>query len=148
MAIKTADHLGPAGAEGLTSCVDCDAAAVVAGREASRAQRLAVVAKALGDPIRLQLVDLLRTHGGTVCVCDLTPLFEVGQPTVSHHLRVLREAGLVDSERRGRWAYYRVLPEGLSEFSAWMHEPESVTRGTTTVSAGARHDEGGRRNDE
>ena len=66
-----------------------------------QAERMAQVAKALGDPIRLQLVDVLRKHAGTVCVCELTPLFDVGQPTVSHHLKVLREAGIVDSERTG-----------------------------------------------
>jgi ArsR family transcriptional regulator len=85
-----------------------------------RAERLAAVAKALGDPIRLQLVDVLRRHAGQVCVCELTPLFDVGQPTVSHHLRVLREAGLVDSERRGLWAYYYVVPDSLKELSAWL----------------------------
>jgi arsenite methyltransferase len=79
------------------------------------AERMAVVAKALGDPIRVQLVDVLRRHAGTVCVCELTPLFDVGQPTVSHHLKVLRQAGVVDSERRGLWAYYYVRPEALAE---------------------------------
>ena len=85
-----------------------------------RAARLAALAKALGDPIRLQLVDVLRKHAGKVCVCELTPLFDVGQPTVSHHLRVLREAGIVDSERRGLWAYYYVLPDALEELTRWL----------------------------
>jgi ArsR family transcriptional regulator len=84
------------------------------------AERMAEVAKALGDPIRLQLVDVLRKHAGKVCVCELTPLFDVGQPTVSHHLKVLREAGIVDSERRGLWAYYYVVPDALKELSAWL----------------------------
>ena len=84
------------------------------------AERMATVAKALGDPIRLQLVDVLRKHAGKVCVCELTPLFDVGQPTVSHHLKVLREAGIVDSERRGLWAYYYVLPESLKEIRQWL----------------------------
>jgi ArsR family transcriptional regulator len=88
--------------------------------ERQRAERMAAVAKALGDPIRLQLVDVLRKHAGKVCVCELTPLFDVGQPTVSHHLKVLREAGIVDSERRGLWAYYYVLPDALMELSAWL----------------------------
>src|ERR671917_409558 len=83
----------------------------------AEAGRLATLAKALGDPIRLQLVDVLRRHAGRVCVCELTPLFEVGQPTVSHHLKVLRQAGIVDSERRGLWAYYYVLPDSLKELS-------------------------------
>lgn len=87
-----------------------------------RAERMARVAKALGDPIRLQLVDVLRRHAGKVCVCELTPLFDVGQPTVSHHLKVLRDAGVVDSERRGLWAYYYVLAEALEELSGWLSD--------------------------
>ncbi len=85
-----------------------------------QAERMAAVAKALGDPIRLQLVDVLRKHAGKVCVCELTPLFDVGQPTVSHHLKVLRRAGIVDSERQGLWAYYYVLPDALEEFQHWL----------------------------
>jgi len=88
--------------------------------ERAKADRLATVAKALGDPIRLQLVDVLRKHAGKVCVCELTPLFDVGQPTVSHHLKVLRDAGIVDAERRGLWAYYYVVPDALEELTQWM----------------------------
>lgn len=95
-----------------------------------QAERLAAVAKALGDPVRLQLVDVLRTHAGRVCVCELTPLFDLSQPTVSHHLRVLREAGIVDSERRGLWAYYYVLPEALGALTAWLG-PTPTTRCAT-----------------
>jgi ArsR family transcriptional regulator, arsenate/arsenite/antimonite-responsive transcriptional repressor len=86
----------------------------------ARAERIADVAKALGDPIRMQLVDVLAKHAGKVCVCELVPLFDLSQPTVSHHLKVLRDAGLVDSERRGLWAYYYVLPDVLKELSAWL----------------------------
>ena len=88
--------------------------------ERREAERLAAVAKALGDPVRLQLVDVLRKHAGKVCVCELVPLFDLSQPTVSHHLKVLRDAGLVDSERRGLWAYYYVLPDALKELSSWL----------------------------
>ena len=88
--------------------------------ERADAERMAVVAKALGDPIRLQLVDVLRKHAGRVCVCELVPLFELSQPTVSHHLKVLREAGIVDSERRGLWAYYYVVPDALQELTSWL----------------------------
>ena len=84
------------------------------------AERMATVAKALGDPIRLQLVDVLRRHAGKVCVCELVPLFDVSQPTLSHHLKKLRDAGLVDSERRGLWAFYYVLPGALDELAAWL----------------------------
>lgn len=85
-----------------------------------RAERLAAVAKALADPIRLQLVDVLRKHAGKVCVCELQPLFDVSQPTLSHHLRKLREAGVVGVERRGLWAYYHVHPDALEDLSAWL----------------------------
>jgi ArsR family transcriptional regulator, arsenate/arsenite/antimonite-responsive transcriptional repressor len=85
-----------------------------------RAIRMAEVAKALGDPVRLQLVDVLRKHAGKVCVCELVPLFDISQPTLSHHLKKLRQAGIVDSERRGLWAFYYVTPEALKELSAWL----------------------------
>lgn len=88
--------------------------------ERRQAERMAEVAKALGDPVRLQLVDVLRQHAGAVCVCELVPLFDVSQPTVSHHLKVLREAGIVASERQGLWAYYYVMPAALKELSAWL----------------------------
>jgi ArsR family transcriptional regulator len=84
------------------------------------AERLAQIAKALADPVRVQLVDVLRRHAGKVCVCELVPLFDIGQPTLSHHLRKLREAGLIDCERQGLWSYYYVLPEALKELSAWL----------------------------
>src|SRR3977135_2215446 len=82
--------------------------------EREQAVRMAQVAKALGDPVRLQLVDVLRKHAGKVCVCELVPLFDLSTPTVSHHLKVLREAGIVGSERRGLWAYYYVVPDAVA----------------------------------
>jgi ArsR family transcriptional regulator len=88
--------------------------------ERGQALRMAEVAKALGDPIRLQVVDVLRKHAGKVCVYELVPLFDVSQPTLSHHLKKLREAGIVDSERRGLWAYYYVKPQALDELSGWL----------------------------
>ncbi len=88
--------------------------------ERDQATRMAAVAKALGDPVRLQMVDVLRKHAGKVCVCELVPLFDLSQPTVSHHLKVLRDAGIVGSERVGLWAYYYVIPDALEELSAWL----------------------------
>jgi len=88
--------------------------------ERRQAERMAVIAKALGDPVRLQLVDVLRRHAGKVCVCELVPLFDLSQPTISHHLKALREAGIVGSERQGLWAYYYVIPDALKELSTWL----------------------------
>jgi ArsR family transcriptional regulator len=84
------------------------------------ASGLAAVAKALADPIRIQLLDVLRQYAGKVCVCELVPLFVVSQPTVSHHLKVLREAGLIASEKRGLWVYYYVLPGSLDALASWI----------------------------
>ncbi len=86
----------------------------------TQAARIAMLSKALGDPIRVQLVDVLRKHAGKVCVCELVPLFDVSQPTVSHHLKVLRDVGLVASEKRGLWVYYYVLPGAIDELAAWL----------------------------
>ncbi|MFE7192303.1 metalloregulator ArsR/SmtB family transcription factor [Kitasatospora sp. NPDC057541] len=80
--------------------------------------------KALADPVRLRLLSLIASHeGGEACVCDLTGPFDVSQPTISHHLKVLREAGLVDSERRGTWVYYWVLPAALAALSSLLQTP-------------------------
>ncbi|SNT10544.1 ArsR family transcriptional regulator [Asanoa hainanensis] len=74
--------------------------------------------KALGDPVRLRLLSMIAARGGNeVCVCDLTDAFAVKGPTISHHLRVLREAGLIDCERRGTWVYYWVIPSALAPLS-------------------------------
>jgi ArsR family transcriptional regulator, arsenate/arsenite/antimonite-responsive transcriptional repressor len=88
--------------------------------ERDQALRMAEVAKAIGDPIRLQLVDVLRKHAGKVCVCELVPLFDISQSTLSHHLKKLRDAGIVDSERQGLWAYYYVKPDAVKELTAWL----------------------------
>jgi ArsR family transcriptional regulator, arsenate/arsenite/antimonite-responsive transcriptional repressor len=88
--------------------------------ERRAAERMAEVAKALSEPVRLQLVDVLRKHAGQVCVCELVPLFDLSQPTISHHLKKLRDAGLVGAERRGLWAYYYVNPDAMEELAAWL----------------------------
>src|SRR6478752_1998451 len=75
---------------------------------------LARMFKALSDPVRLRLLSLIASHaGGEACVCDISGSFDVSQPTISHHLKVLREAGLLNCERRGTWVYYRVVPDSL-----------------------------------
>ncbi len=93
---------------------------VVPEVSSAEAERIAAVAKALSDPIRVQLVDVLAKHAGRVCVCELVPLFDVTQQTLSHHLKKLREAGLVGVERRGLWAFYYVRPEALEVLKRWL----------------------------
>jgi len=78
-----------------------------------QAKELAELLQLLGHPVRLQLLSILTRRGGQVCVCDLEAALPVKQPTISHHLRLLRQAGLIDSERHGQWAYYFVTPEAL-----------------------------------
>ena len=92
----------------------------------SAAVGLAQVFKALGDPVRLRLLSLIGAHqGGEVCVCDLTTAFDLTQPTISHHLKVLREAGIITSERRGTWVYYRLVPAALERMAALLTAPVS-----------------------
>jgi len=87
--------------------------------DSAQAATLAPMFKALGDPVRLRLLSMIAsTAGGEVCVCDLTGPFDVTGPTISHHLRVLREAGLIDSERRGTWVYYWVVPGVLDQLAS------------------------------
>ncbi|MCE7003718.1 metalloregulator ArsR/SmtB family transcription factor [Kibdelosporangium philippinense] len=90
-----------------------------------QATELAAVFKALGDPIRLRLLSMIaaaETDAG-VCVCELTPAFDLSQPTISHHLKLLRQAGLVDSERRGTWVYYWLRPEVTDKLAALLARP-------------------------
>jgi len=89
--------------------------------EEDQAADLAKVFKALGDPVRLRLLSLIASRaGGEVCVCDLTPAFDLSQPTISHHLKLLRQAGLIDCERRGTWVYYWMLPAALDRLAAFL----------------------------
>ncbi|WP_433305055.1 ArsR/SmtB family transcription factor [Actinoplanes sp. CA-030573] len=92
------------------------------------ALQLAPAFKALGDPVRLQLMSMIASApGGEICVCDLTPSFEVSGSTISHHLKTLRDAGLVDAERRASWVYYRARP-GLMRQLATLLTPGGDTR--------------------
>lgn len=100
---------------------------------------LARMFKALGDPVRLRLLSMVASHdGGEVCVCDLTPAFDLAQPTISHHLKVLREAGLLECERRGTWVYYRVVPSALAQLAAVLGPAELAVPVAVATGALAR----------
>jgi len=114
--------LAIAGVAGPEVCVQ--PALISESVDEASAAGLAQVFKALGDPVRLRLVSLIGARqGGEVCVCDLTSAFDLTQPTISHHLKVLREAGLIDSERRGTWVYYRLVPAALERMAAVLAAP-------------------------
>lgn len=92
---------------------------------------LAQMFKALADPVRLRLLSIVASHvGGQACVCEVTPAFDLSQPTISHHLRVLREAGLLECERRGTWVYYWVVPTALAQLSAVLGPAEPAAPST------------------
>ena len=84
------------------------------------AERVAAVAKALAEPIRVQILDVVRRSPVPVCQCELVPLFEVPQSTLSHHVNKLVDAGLVGVERRHKWAYYSLAPDAAKELSTWL----------------------------
>ena len=86
---------------------------------AEQAEQVALLLKALAEPVRLRLMSLIASHpGGEACVCDLNDAFDLSQPTISHHLKVLHEAGLLDREKRGVWVYYRARTEALTGLGA------------------------------
>ena len=101
---------------------DCPVAPLVAeSLSMAAAVELAAKFKALSDPVRLQLLSSVASHaGGEACVCDIAAGVEVSQPTVSHHLKVLRDAGLLTSQRRASWVYYAVVPEALEALSGLL----------------------------
>ena len=89
-------------------------------RSALDADRLAAVAKALGDPLRVRIFDVVRRSAEPVCQCELIALFEIRQSLLSHHVKRLVDAGLLDVERRHKWAYYSVSADGTKELTAWL----------------------------
>ncbi|MET9044331.1 MULTISPECIES: ArsR/SmtB family transcription factor [unclassified Streptomyces] len=92
-----------------------------------QAMELAKLFKALGDPVRLRLMSMIASRaGGEVCVCDLTPAFDLSQPTISHHLKLLRQAGLIDCERRGTWVHYWALPATLDRLATFLKTPQTA----------------------
>jgi ArsR family transcriptional regulator len=83
--------------------------------ERQQAHTMAAVLAALADPTRLSIIMMLAKSAEAVCVCDITDSFDLGQPTISHHLKILREAGLISSDKRGKWVYYALVPHRLAE---------------------------------
>jgi ArsR family transcriptional regulator, arsenate/arsenite/antimonite-responsive transcriptional repressor len=103
---------GPSAAECCAPAVGLD--------PALDAERLALVAKAISEPVRVKMLDVLRRSGAPVCQCELVPLFDMPQSTLSHHVNKLVDAGLVTVERRHKWAYYSVPSDALEELTAWL----------------------------
>ncbi|MGW7048655.1 ArsR/SmtB family transcription factor [Streptomyces avermitilis] len=102
----------------------CCPGLLTAPLDEDQAVELAKVFKALGDPVRLRLLSMIASRaGGEVCVCDLTPAFDLSQPTISHHLKLLRQAGLIDCERRGTWVYYWLVPEMTDRLAGILTRP-------------------------
>ena len=91
---------------------------------ASQAEQVAPLLKALAEPVRLRLMSLIASHqGGEACVCDLTGAFDLSQPTISHHLKVLHDAGLLHREKRGVWVYYRARTDALTSLGTLIGSP-------------------------
>ena len=89
----------------------------------AQADQIAPLLKALADPVRLRLMSLVASHaGGEACVCDLNDAFDLTQPTISHHLKVLHEAGLLDRDKRGVWVYYRARTQALARLAALISD--------------------------
>ncbi|SOD74653.1 ArsR family transcriptional regulator [Jatrophihabitans sp. GAS493] len=91
-----------------------------------QAEQVAPLLKALADPVRLRLMSLVASHeGGEACVCDLNDAFDLSQPTISHHLKVLHEVGLLEREKRGVWVYYRARTDALANLGALIGDPSA-----------------------
>src|SRR5271163_5232890 len=111
--------------------VGCCPGLGVAALGEAQAVELAAMFKALGDPVRLRLLSLIASHpGGQACVCEISGTFDVSQPTISHHLKLLRSAGLLDCERRGTWVYYWVVPAALQQLSSVLHVDDQSVAAT------------------
>jgi ArsR family transcriptional regulator, arsenate/arsenite/antimonite-responsive transcriptional repressor len=101
--------------------VACCSPLVSEPMSAERADQVAPLLKALADPVRLRLLSLVASHAeGEACVCDLNDAFDLSQPTISHHLKILHEAGLLDRSKRGVWVYYAVRRDALADLAALL----------------------------
>ncbi|MGI5951686.1 MAG: ArsR/SmtB family transcription factor [Brooklawnia sp.] len=127
-----------------TDTAACCAPVIAGGMDTADAQRLARIFKALGDPTRVRLVSMIAASPeGEACMCDLTEPVGLSQPTVSHHMKQLVDAGLLTREQRGKWAYYSIVPETLAMLSrvldpAFMQVGRTVPRDPATLSTRSR----------
>ncbi|HEX5970000.1 MAG TPA: metalloregulator ArsR/SmtB family transcription factor [Intrasporangium sp.] len=110
------------------SAAACCAPLVEGALTQDQAETLAPLLKALADPVRLRLMSMLASRDDEVCVCDLNDAFDLSQPTISHHLKVLHQAGLIDRDKRGVWVYYRARLDALSSLASVIAGPVSPTR--------------------
>jgi len=108
------------------SVIACCAPLAAAALSDEEAEATAAVFRALGDPARVRIVNLLAASEGPVCVCEFIPSLELSQPTVSHHLKKLTEAGLLEREERGKWAYYSLSGEALGRLASLVEFEEAV----------------------
>jgi len=109
---------------------------------AEQATQVAPLLKAIADPARLRLLSIVLSHEGQeACVCDLTPYFDLSQPTISHHLKVLHKTGLLDREKRGTWVFYKARPQALAALVTLFSAPELLPfpRPTWSEPRGERH---------
>jgi ArsR family transcriptional regulator len=128
------NQCSPGGGDCLPGAADgteCGAPLACEPLPEAGAQELALLFKAVADPVRLRLLSLIACHeGGESCVCDLLDAFDMTPPSVSYHLKILREAGLISSERRGTWVYYRVNPQVMARMSAVLvPQPAALAAG-------------------
>jgi ArsR family transcriptional regulator, arsenate/arsenite/antimonite-responsive transcriptional repressor len=109
---------------------ECCPEVLTAPLGAAEAEEVAAALRVVADPARLRLLSLISTaEGGEACVCNLTAPLGLSQPTVSHHLKVLSDAGLLEREQRGRWAYYRLVPDRLDLLRGALATPEASAVG-------------------
>jgi ArsR family transcriptional regulator len=112
--------------------MDCCPALQAAPLGEAQAVMLSAMFKALSDPVRLRLLSLIASYpGGEACVCEISATFDVSQPTISHHLKLLRSAGLLGCERRGTWVYYWVIPSALQQLSSVLHVDDHLVATTS-----------------
>jgi len=124
--MKTRTHETDSDVQEVVSKSTCATPSVALRLSSDQADHIAVLAKALSHPVRVQIIEILSRYGGEICVCEIEQLFSLTQPTISHHLKVLRQAGIVDAEQRGLWAFYYLKADSLGTLSALLGQTEKA----------------------